>query len=186
MKKILISVRPEYCYKILTKEKILEIRKTIPKCDLPCEVYIYCTKGKDLWKHNQDVIVLGDTDLTSYYLNGKVIAKFTLNKIDFLIDVGFGIHYVDKNLNDLDLDYLRTNSCLTDEQIYMYLGLKKDRGYYNDGYAWHIDDLISYDKPKELSEFSSIMKRMKGKESRFTSHLLQRPPQSWCYVEVNE
>jgi len=33
-------------------------------------------------------------------------------------------------------------------------------------YAWHISDLVIYDKPKELSEFG-----------------LTRPSQSWCYVE---
>ena len=33
-------------------------------------------------------------------------------------------------------------------------------------YGWHISDLVVYDKPKELSDFN-----------------LNRPPQSWCYVE---
>ena len=36
-------------------------------------------------------------------------------------------------------------------------------------YAWHIDDLKVYDKPKELSEFN-----------------VKRAIQSWCYVEELE
>ena len=53
-------------------------------------------------------------------------------------------------------------------------------------YAWHIDNLKIYDKPKELSEFSTTLHRMKGKQTRYTSHLLQRPPQSWCYIQELE
>ena len=44
------------------------------------------------------------------------------------------------------------------------------------GYGWHISDLVIYDKPKELSEFFTPM----GKRP---SYMLERPPQSWCYVE---
>lgn len=194
MKSIMISIKPEWVAKILNGEKILEIRKSMPKCELPCKVYIYETKGKILIgehfersKSKENLYFGGKakyiTKKDYYFGKGKIVAEFTLNKIDLLIDCGFGIHYVDTNYNDLDLDYLTINSCLTDEKIYLYLGLRKNSGYYNDGYAWHIDDLKIYDKPKNLNKFSTILHRMKGKESRFTSHLLQRPPQSWCYVE---
>ena len=37
---------------------------------------------------------------------------------------------------------------------------------FRNGYGWHISDLVIYDKPKSLNEFR-----------------LNRPPQSWCYVE---
>lgn len=43
-------------------------------------------------------------------------------------------------------------------------------------YALHISDLKIYDKPKELSEFFTPM----GKRP---SHMVERPPQSWQYVE---
>lgn len=39
----------------------------------------------------------------------------------------------------------------------------------NEMYGWHISDLKIYDKPKDLSKFD-----------------LERPPQSWCYVEEQE
>ena len=43
-KKILISIQPQWVEKILNGEKTIEIRKTMPKCELPVKVYIYCTK----------------------------------------------------------------------------------------------------------------------------------------------
>lgn len=195
MKAIMISIKPEWNEKILNREKTLEIRTTCPKewndyfigkttiKPEPITVYDYCTKNNKNYLNRKDYHfcymekrdVLGVTDkvrelfdnVNGFYerLNGQVVAEFTLNKVDLLVDYGSGIKYVDKDLYYLDVDYLRTNSCLTDEQIYFYLGLKKDSGYYNDGYVWHIDDLIIYDKPKELSEFG-----------------LKRTFQSWGYI----
>lgn len=43
-------------------------------------------------------------------------------------------------------------------------------------YGWHISDLKIYDKPKELREFFTPM----GKRP---SYMVERPPQSWQYVE---
>ena len=82
------------------------------------------------------------------------------------------------NIYDVSNELLK-NINLNQEQLWNY-------GQGKTLYAWYIDDLKIYDKPKELSEFSSISKRMKGKESRFSSHLLQRPPMSWCYVKELE
>lgn len=175
MKHIMISIRPEWAEKILNREKILEIRKSFPKEE--CIVELYCTKGQELWgdgtgntwhgiAEDEDLERVFELNPTLARLNGKVVARWHLNKYDLLIDYGAGIHFADKDYNLLDLDYLRTNACLTDEQIYLYLGLKKNSGYYNDGYAWHIDNLEIYETPKELSEFG-----------------LTRAPQSWQYLE---
>lgn len=49
MKAIMISIQPQWVEKILNGEKTIEIRKTMPKCELPCKVYIYCTKPKKWW-----------------------------------------------------------------------------------------------------------------------------------------
>ena len=66
-KSILISIKPRFVAKILNGEKTIEIRKTMPKCKLPIDVYIYCTKTKYI-----NYIA---------HLEGKVVAKFTLRKI---------------------------------------------------------------------------------------------------------
>ena len=78
MKAILISIQPRWVAKILNGEKTLEIRKTMPKCDLPIDVYIYCTKDKPyigiipngyFITDNLNRVSLLET------LNGKVIKK---------------------------------------------------------------------------------------------------------------
>ena len=46
MNSIMISIKPEWVAKILNGDKTIEIRKTMPKCELPCKAYIYCTKEK--------------------------------------------------------------------------------------------------------------------------------------------
>ena len=38
MKNIIISIKPQYVEKILNGEKTIEIRKTMPKYELPCKV----------------------------------------------------------------------------------------------------------------------------------------------------
>ena len=193
MKSIMISIQPQWVSKILNKEKLVEIRKTKPKRELPCKVYIYCTKPKKWWAFSNwgatsDELVwkikdkvkmcngleVWDDDCEK--LNGKVVAEFTLNKVDTLErDLN---DWLPKNRYDISNELLK-NINLNQEQLWNY-------GQGKTLYAWYIDDLKIYDKPKELSEFSSISKRMKGKESRFSSHLLQRPPMSWCYVEELE
>lgn len=40
---ILMSIQPQWLEKILNREKLIEIRKTMPKCELPIDVYLYCT-----------------------------------------------------------------------------------------------------------------------------------------------
>lgn len=193
MKAIMISIQPQWVSKILNKEKLVEIRKTKPKCELPCKVYIYCTKPKKWWAFSNwgatsDELVwkikdkvkmcngleVWDDDCEK--LNGKVVAEFTLNKVDILErDLN---DWLPKNRYDISNELLKDIN-FNQEQLWNY-------GQGKTLYAWYIDDLKIYDKPKELSEFSSISKRMKGKESRFSSHLLQRPPMSWCYVEELE
>lgn len=49
-------------------------------------------------------------------------------------------------------------------------------------YGWHISDLVIYDKPRELSEFTGLRKTKFG----YAPIKITRPPQSWCYVERRE
>lgn len=186
MKAIMISVRPEWTLKILNKEKILEVRTTCPKewkdylsgktkiKPQSTKCYIYCTKGKS---YKDSITVYHSIPaIMPYIANGKVVAEFQCNEIEIIKSIKEkrnGASYQYHELNDRILK----QSCLSEEQILDYTNG-------NDLYGWHIDNLKVYDKPKELSEFSTILHRMKGKEYRLTSHLLQRLPQSWCYVEI--
>lgn len=198
---ILLSVQPEWCCKILNKEKILEIRKSIPKCELPCKVYIYCTKSRnDVCIVNQkDTFIYKTTNIDCVHLfghgyigNGKVVAEFTLNEID---KIEICDPYIFRNNEQEDWKYFEKNACLTCEQMMEYIGYGEDHdGWdkkYDTGYAWHIDNLIIYNKPKELSEFKVYDKTYDNVgafgwafDEKEKYHSLTRAPQSWCYVEA--
>lgn len=176
MKAIMISIQPQWVEKILNGEKTIEIRKTKPKCEFPCKVYIYCTKGRYI----QYTPPLSDTNYEhafGYVMNGKVVAEFTLNGV-----VKFDI----KSIMTLNVQQeLMQKSCLGGLSLRNYLG----NGF---GYAWHIDNLTIYDKPKEITDFVYSGKCRNQDcincEKYFVSRgycptCLERPPQSWCYVE---
>jgi predicted transcriptional regulator len=62
-KVIILSVQPQWLVKILNGEKTIEIRKSIPKCDYPIDVYLYCTNAKPF-------LMVGRNDNKTYLDNG--------------------------------------------------------------------------------------------------------------------
>lgn len=62
-------------------------------------------------------------------------------------------------------------ACLEPAEIHQYLGVSS-------GYGWHISNLKIYDAPLALSEFIGLRTEPGSLELR----VLERPPQSWCYV----
>lgn len=212
MKSILMSIKPEWIEKILNGSKTIEIRKTKPKCELPCKVYIYCTKGQELWgdgtgntwhgiDENEDMERVFELTPTLARLNSKVVAEFTLNKVEKLENTILptipSCVYLTKTKRYANA--VEKESCLSQDEIYTYLSGR-------DGYAWHIDDLIIYDEPKELKLFSKFgYKPLYNSVICGNRHcpffidsncydlppecsldrecILKRPPQSWCYVE---
>jgi Uncharacterized conserved protein len=196
MKAILMSIQPKWVEKILNGEKTIDIRKTAPKCKLPVEVYIYCTKGKHTLTNTGDGWKLNDNrGLTSYYGNGKVVAKFTIGKVhDFYFTHDkYGSHLYGQFRNK---ELLLKLSQLTENQLIKYIGDKF-------GYAWHIFDLQVFDKPMELGEFKRLPcakseKACEDCKDKYVEHtqdsyeiycrddnrVLTRPPQSYMYVEV--
>lgn len=215
MSAIMISIRPEFVEKILNGEKTIEIRKTKPKIELPCKVYIYCTKAKPTlqyfynWGNYKPISehstwADGRTINVGEYGNGKVVAEFTLNEIE-KFDIPYPAYF--DYVND-KLKHITVGSCLTLNDLHRYL--KNDSGY-----AWHIDDLKIYDKPKELSEFKKDLdcddypcnKGGKNSDCKYCYYdnsegcwacgidfdgehciykTIKRPPQSWCYIEELE
>ena len=98
-KAVLISIRPEWCEKIISGEKTIEVRKTRPNLVPPFKCYIYCTAGR------QDLnIPISQERLMRDYLetgsmkslncplgNGKVVGEFTCNSVtNFFQAAGFG------------------------------------------------------------------------------------------------
>ena len=53
----------------------------------------------------------------------------------------------------------------------------------NDGYIWHISDLVIYEKPRNLSDFEYYNTSVEFEDGfPMPTHEIKRPPQSWCYV----
>ena len=136
-KAVLISIRPEWCEFIKLGMKTIEVRKSRPNLDTPFKVYIYCTI------HGCSFLVGGKHPLMG---NGMIIGEFVCDT--FVTDRTFG-H--DPLFNGA--------ACMSEVDAAVY-------SCQSPIYGWHISDLVIYDKPKELSDYS-----------------LKRPPQSWCYVE---
>lgn len=193
MKAVLISIRPQWCDKIASGKKIIEVRKSMPKLERPFKCYIYMSQGdlKDLGSYSEWI----------YKNRMKVIGEFICDKVYNLVNAFGGIMFADENLNQLDPQLFRDMSCLTDEQTADYLGDK-------DGYGLHIIDLKIYDNPKELSEFRGCnFKSMNGTDvcGNYDCQYYQdsgsymippscakngcritRPPRSWCYVKSEQ
>ena len=195
-KSLLLSVKPKYVADILKGKMTIEIRKTMPKCDLPIDVYIYCTKDKEFCFHDifadkggyKPLYYLGNREHDSWSekLNGKVVAKFTLRKVEELEA------YYDELYQEyvFDNENICEKSCLTEEELGNYLKIYNNNDYQKVGYAWHIEDLVIFDKPKELSEFYHYVKYNKemarlNKQDWDFCHLT-KAPQSYCFIEVNE
>lgn len=193
MKSILISIRPEYVEKILNGDKTIEIRKTMPKCELPCKVYIYCTKGKQKlleilhkgetkWfgkdendKYEENIFIkekFSFDDVNKDKWLGKVVAEFELKEIEEI-----------KENQIYNAEAVKENACLSIQELSDY---SKGKQFY----CWHIDNLVVYDKPKELSEFK-VKKEVSFKsgsihfnaEKSYRIEPLKRPPQSYMFIE---
>lgn len=196
---VLLSVRPKWCELIASGKKTVEIRKTRPKIETPFKCYIYCTKPKMITKYvfkpedypeymrPEKPVFCKVPDGSSPYCsvvngNGKVIGEFVCDVIFTM-----SITYSDPTSRIALKEFPYT--CLTDRQIIDYLG----NG--NQGYGWHISNLVIYDKPKELNEFYLKKKCHSCKRSGYESSaciydedcivpaIITRPPQSWCYVQ---
>ena len=184
MKSVLISIQPKWCELIASGKKTVEVRKTKPKLETPFKAYIYCTNTKPF-------LVWGDvfrgswetefTHLSGYnrkeaekiwdVFNGKVIGEFVCDCIVSHCEMA-------------NADIAEQQGCIKREKLFEYASGKEL-------YGWHISDLVIYDNPKELSEFK------KHNRICYYDHLgiatpkckdckqcqIERPPQSWCYVE---
>lgn len=167
-KAVMLSIRPKWVEKIVNGEKTIEVRKTQPKLQTPFKCYIYCTMD-----HPYTSVSCGKLDKLNYRTNtvcrcnGKVIGEFTCERI-------VPITYDGGRLWCPTNAAFSPATCLSQAEIIAYIG---DRGRC---YGWHISDLLIYDQPKGLDEFTRL------RETKFGSEpvTIKRPPQSWCYVEA--
>ena len=206
-KAVLISIRPEWCKKILDGEKTVEVRRTCPVHGTPFKAYIYCTRTASkefiLDDHNWDVSSKNCGGWPDK--RGHVIGEFTCKKITGLTHVGETGSWEPASLYVMapgsyykPADELLKAACMSKETAEKYL---KGR----DGCGWHISNLKIYDKPRDLDEFSRFgfwgingtgvcgnycCENYEPPDSCMTPPTCKingcfvcRPPQSWCYVE---
>ena len=188
-KAVLISIRPEWCEKIINGQKTIEVRKTRPKMDTPFKCYIYCTHSADmLWILKERERSLHPDKIAdvfkaakcggAYRGNGKIIGEFVCDNIfERIVRVGAICEppkycICDWNMDCTPLDTLLADACLTKDELEKYL----DGGV---GYGWHISNLRIYDHSRDLWEFTGL------RETKFglAPGPITRPPQSWRYVE---
>ncbi len=194
---VMLSIRPEWCEKILNGKQTVAVCKTFPHDHMPFKCYIYCTKPKkrhksiggfygfedELYRKPNGEIKCGDsTELVlckniseNNFLSGMVVGEFVCDRFDNLF----------RN-SRFWLEEWEKPTCMTAKEL-----LKYSKGS-ESLYAWHISDLKIYDKPKELSLFKrNTTRRVYNRQSgRFeTTHFngeVHEPPKSWCYVEELE
>ena len=102
-KAVLISIRPEWCQKIMAGRKTIEVRKTRPKMDTPFKCYIYRS------------------------VQSGVIGEFVCDDIfERIVRVGAICEppkycICDWNMDCTPLDTLLADACLTKDELEKYL-----------------------------------------------------------------
>lgn len=210
MKSVMISIKPKWCELIASGKKTVEVRKTRPKIETPFKCYIYCTKGHlamlrdnkdteepykyDVWRHADFHESCGKT-----VFGGRVIGEFVCDFVnEYTAEFTDGNYHEDirqvfedgeaiitsnedENPNNC---FLCNRACLSFEDIKKYIGTNFHEKPF---YGWHISNLVIYDKPKGLSDFSSgsstlsFSKTKDGFPWKYSG--ITKPPQSWCYCE---
>jgi predicted transcriptional regulator len=191
MKAVMLSIQPKWCELIASGKKTVEVRKTRPKLETPFKCYIYCTQGTF-----KDLGVIGEN---MYRKRMKVIGEFVCDKVTPLFNVATtSWDLLAGNVHEYAKALVRM-ARLTEEEMHSYAGGKNC-------YAWHISDLVIYDKPLDINDFvaEGDCTCEKCKECKYfergngynvesdcllpyqhnfkTVKPLFRPPQSWCYV----
>ncbi len=184
-KAILMSIQPKWLVKILNGEKTIEIRKTMPKCELPIDVYLYCTKGTPLFR-------LPTNDKKEWFVevpygwvvdkktgfNGKVVAKFTLNKTEEIVALNWESQTATLSPFDLSL-----KSCIS---------IKDLNNEFVDCKVWHINNLVIFNKPLELGEFSTFKRETIScgmdcpPYTDWVEYRVRKAPKSWQYAYVKD
>ena len=172
-KAVLISIRSEWCQKIMEGQKTIEVRKTRPKMDTPFKCYIYCTQSADmLWILKERERSLHPDKIAdvfkaakcggAYRGNGKVIGEFLCDQI-----------IEDRTYGHNEEFYRAARMSAYDAAAY---------AMQSPMYGWHISDLRVYDHPRDLREFYAVPNEVEV-ALKVKPKPITRPPQSWRYVE---
>lgn len=185
MKSVMLTIRLKWFYLTYKGVKTIEVRKTTPK-DFVGDVYEVVSKTN----FEKDLLEIPENEREFFrQFKGKVGLKFTLNKVEEIkyFEVGGNTYDFTNGFETETLlnTSLYKKSCLSYFELDLYLGDKI-------GYAWHISNLIIFDKPKELMQVGKKVKcdmrcpHFNG-GCKYCSHLMiAKPPQSFMYIESEE
>lgn len=179
-KGVMISINPVFVRAIEQRIKTLEVRKNMPKLEVPFRCFIYCTA-------NGSGELLRDVfrgDLAAWNnekwgeRKGKVVGEFVCDQIE-CVDIPYPAFQ-----GKLDKRY-GEQSCVRYYDLHRYV-------YHDAAYFWHITDLKMYEHPNDLSDFKPWSRECKCSDlglaipDCWTCHAckMERPPQSWCYVDI--
>ena len=173
MKCVMLSIKPQWCEKIASGEKTIEVRRTAPK-ETPFKCYIYCCKDNAkeivLLKDYKNRFSFGDyrnADGHFYDVaNRTVIGEFICNAVEEFHEWELSPQGKFAEFEEERLEKFLTAACLSRDEVFRY---RENLPYYKPLYGWHISDLKIYDKPKELSEFKKLYRWFDN-----------RPVESWC------
>ena len=186
MKSILLSIKPKYVALIASGKKTIEVRKTAPK-EVPFKAYIYCSKEK-----KQDDIIWAGVFGDRGKWNGHVIGEFICDEVEEFHEWELSPQGKFADFERERLENFLTAACLSEEEVVRY---RENLPYFKPLYGWHISDLKIYDKPKPIMQFYKPcpikIKNCPVCElySTYTGccmNNIDRPPQSWQYVEELE
>ena len=166
MKAVMISIQPKWVEKIASGEKTIEVRKTRPNIETPFKCYIYETQGRTEtpWVDEDGHFI--------YKGRGQVIGEFVCDEI-----------IKDERGENADLFATQAGLSLEEQKYY---GKNKSL------YGWHISELKIYDKPKPIMQFykpcpiewkNCPVCEFYSKYTGTCMNNVDRPPQSWCYME---
>lgn len=155
------------------------------------KLLLYCTKNKEkLWSNNLKYFFLDGAynriidDLPKYLLNGKIVAEcdYEVEEIECRTSIGMsGIHdeYTTKSLGENELLYA---SKIDEIAFINYLKGKN-------GYAIHLKNLHIFDRPRNLSCYSTYIKEIVNTWWFYLNHKkakqLEKAPQNMMYCYGN-
>lgn len=215
MKSILMSIKPKYVAKILNGEKLIEIRKRFPK-DYRGWVYIYCTKDRNAllhkniadiwWVENKDFRVknkkLDIKQQPSY--NGYIVARFWCDNVDMVNNYHLEeICNLSCLTNDELLKYAGGTYGKVDDlyaihitkleifdkpkELSEFKTLENAKRYKRDLEKAYDDDQEVLDRIHMGIAFEEeCANAVQFTEWAEGYYGLNKAPQSWCYVEVEE
>lgn len=196
MKSMLLAIRLKYFYLTYKGIKKIEVRKSAPK-KFAGYVYEYVSKTN----FEKDLMEMPENEREFFkQFKGKIGLKFKLSgwntDVIWMTTCGRWTYGGDLYPN------LNRDSCLSDTELDKYFKPKKCGFSHPYGYAYHIEGLVVFDKPRELSSFCKVgcieklknyimtcpIQRLFQREmpEEVKQWVITKAPQSYCFIESED